>query len=447
MEDTKNRPNNRPNNRPISDLIDREYREYSMYVIESRAIPSLVDGLKPVQRKTLYAAIKQAQKKRVKVSEIAGLLSGLGYHHGDASAQAACVSMAQEWNNNYPLLRGHGDFGSRLIQEASAPRYIHVSLSNNFEQYFTDPEILPAREDDPESPEPLHYLPVVPWVLVNGVVGIAVGFATTILPRDVATIAEATRKIMGGKAITPDDTKPTFPHFEGTVKHDEGLRWIAEGIVDNPKDVTYVVRELPPGWDREKYVSFLNKLEDSGHIKDYSDLCANQKFHFEIKVTREQKKKVEKDRLGFFKARKSFTENLTVIDHNGKLKVYSSIESLIRDFIDYRLEMYGKKIEKAISDAESEIAFLQAKMKFINFVIDENVVHTMTKEELRSWVERKTGISDKDTANSIISIPIFSCTKDKIEELESQQQRSAENLNWWKSQTEREYYASVLENI
>lgn len=168
----------------VTNLIDNDYKDYSKYVLYSRAIPSLIDGLKPSQRKILYTATKVAKTSRIKTASLAGaVIEKANYHHGDASLNDAINKMAQTFNNNLPLLSGEGSFGSRLVQEAAAARYTFVRLNDNFNKYFVDTDILLAGED-PEDPEPRFYLPTIPWVLVNGISGIAVGFATEIQPRN-----------------------------------------------------------------------------------------------------------------------------------------------------------------------------------------------------------------------------------------------------------------------
>lgn len=177
--------------RKLTNIIDTEFREFSMYTIENRAIPSAVDGFKPTQRKLVYAMITEYRGNKIKVAELGGGLAKLNYHHGEGSAQGAAVGLASDWNNNAPVFTGHGNFGSRLVPEAAAPRYIFASLSENFKKYFVDTEVAP-KSNDPENPEPAHYLPIIPWVLVNGISGIAVGFKTEILPRSIKYLTSAT---------------------------------------------------------------------------------------------------------------------------------------------------------------------------------------------------------------------------------------------------------------
>merc|ERR1711974_191901 len=99
----------------------------------------------------------------------------------------------------------------------AAPRYIFSRVSENFEKYFKDSEVCP-KNSDPDNPEPQHYLPLIPWVLVNGVKGIAVGFATDIMPRDPNDLAKVMRCLASGKT-SHNPLTPKYPDFSGTVSH------------------------------------------------------------------------------------------------------------------------------------------------------------------------------------------------------------------------------------
>jgi len=168
----------------ISNEIDTGFKAYSLYTVENRAIPSVIDGLKPAARKLVYSMLTEHSNKKVKVAELGGGLAKYNYHHGEDSAMGAVITLTADWNNNCPVFTGHGNFGSRLVQEAAGARYIFCTLSPEFKKYFIDNEVT-SKSPDPENPEPAYYLPTIPWVLINGTQGIAVGFACNILPRSV----------------------------------------------------------------------------------------------------------------------------------------------------------------------------------------------------------------------------------------------------------------------
>ncbi|SCN45963.1 DNA topoisomerase II [Cronobacter phage Pet-CM3-4] len=134
------------NMRNLQSIIDNEAKEFAIYTVENRAIPNLIDGFKPVQRFVIARALDLSRgnkEKFHKLASVAGGVADLGYHHGEGSAQDAGALMANTWNNNYPLLDGQGNFGSRLVQKAAASRYIFCRISDNFRKVYKDTEIAP----------------------------------------------------------------------------------------------------------------------------------------------------------------------------------------------------------------------------------------------------------------------------------------------------------------
>ena len=164
----------------ITDLINGPHRDYARYVVFSRAIPSLIDGMKPSQRKIFWTATNHA-KKFTKTAALCGqVIVEADYHHGDSSLQDAASLMAAPWANNLPLLEGEGNFGSRIVQIPAAARYTSVRVNPEVLKIFLDSEDC---IQSPDGNEPAFFLPVLPIVAVNGASGMAVGFATDIFPR------------------------------------------------------------------------------------------------------------------------------------------------------------------------------------------------------------------------------------------------------------------------
>ncbi len=168
----------------ISEFLSNEYKEFAMYVIEGRAIPSVIDGFKPTQRKIIHIANqiwRTGNEKTLKVFQLSGkVASDCFYHHGDMSLSNAIITMAQRFKNNAPLLEEEGQFGSLRSPQPGAPRYIGTKLSENFRLIYKDFELLEFKEEEGEVIEPHYFLPIVPTVLLNGSSGIAVGFASNI---------------------------------------------------------------------------------------------------------------------------------------------------------------------------------------------------------------------------------------------------------------------------
>ena len=196
----------------LKETMESSYIDYAMSVIASRALPDVKDGLKPVQRRILYAMVELnngPDKPHRKCARIVGETMGKYHPHGDSSIYGALVNMAQEWSTRYPLVDGHGNFGSVDGDGAAAMRYTEARLSKismemladinkdtvdfdpNFDETEKEPVVLPAR---------------YPNLLVNGASGIAVGMATSIPPHNLREVISAVVKIIDNKVEEDRDT-------------------------------------------------------------------------------------------------------------------------------------------------------------------------------------------------------------------------------------------------
>lgn len=222
----------------LKKTMEDSYIDYAMSVIASRALPDVRDGLKPVQRRILYSMIELnngPDKPHRKSARIVGDTMGKYHPHGDSSIYGALVNMAQEWSTRYPLVDGHGNFGSVDGDGAAAMRYTEARLSKismeltadinkdtvdfmpNFDETEKEPTVLPAR---------------FPNLLVNGTSGIAVGMATNIPPHNLKEIIDAVVKIIDDQIADKEETTieeilqivkgPDFP-TGGTILGTRGI--------------------------------------------------------------------------------------------------------------------------------------------------------------------------------------------------------------------------------
>ncbi len=197
----------------LQKTMEKSYIEYAMSVIASRALPDVRDGLKPVQRRVLYSMIELnngPDKPHRKSARIVGDTMGKYHPHGDSSIYGALVNMAQEWSTRYPLVDGHGNFGSVDGDGAAAMRYTEARLSKismelladinkntvdfspNFDETEKEPDVLPSR---------------YPNLLVNGTQGIAVGMATNIPPHNLREVIAAVVKMIDNRILEDRDTE------------------------------------------------------------------------------------------------------------------------------------------------------------------------------------------------------------------------------------------------
>ena len=192
--------------------MEDSYIDYAMSVIAARALPDVRDGLKPVQRRVLYSMIELnngPDKPHRKCARIVGDTMGKYHPHGDSSIYGALVNMAQEWSTHYPLVDGHGNFGSVDGDGAAAMRYTEARLSKISMELLADinkdtVDFVPNFDDTEKEPIvlPSRY----PNLLVNGTSGIAVGMATNIPPHNMREVISAVTKIIDNKVNEDRDT-------------------------------------------------------------------------------------------------------------------------------------------------------------------------------------------------------------------------------------------------
>ena len=402
-------------NATIKEVIGTAYKSFSMYVLENRAIPCYIDGMKSVHRKLFYAMLNEHRGKKTKVSDLGGI-SKFNYHHGESSAMGAAVTLTAEWNNNVPLFQGHGNFGSRLIQEAAAPRYIFASVNPEINKYFSDFEVCDKNSDE-DSPEPQTYLPNIPWVLVNGVEGIAVGFACRYLPHSPVDIAKACQLAIKGKLKDDYVIPVTFPGFRGEVIQETPTKVVTRGIVTRVKRNTWQITEAPWGYDRDQMFNQLDKMMADNKIVDFDDDCNDTGFNFLVKLDSACDAKCQKDPIAYFKLEKAFTENYTALDETGKLRLFESKPEIIRAFVEYRVKKIGDKIQYDIKDVSAKLTWAMLKLNLISDVLDRKIdLLAMKRADLIAYTVDEYAASEEN-ATKLTQIPIVDMTSDKLADL------------------------------
>jgi DNA gyrase subunit A len=201
----------------ISDIMQSAYIDYSMSVIVSRALPDVRDGFKPVQRRVLYAMLREGLLHNRAYDKCAGVVGEVlkNYHpHGDGSVYDTLVRMAQTWVMRYPLVDGQGNFGSVDGDSAAAYRYTECRLTKISEELLKDidedtVDFVPNYKES--STEPSVLPSSLPSLLMNGSTGIAVGMATNIPPHNLGELIDAICMIIDNPTISIDDLMETIP--------------------------------------------------------------------------------------------------------------------------------------------------------------------------------------------------------------------------------------------
>lgn len=406
----------------ITTYLDTEYASYGMYTIEHRAIPSVVDGFKPTQRKIIYIANKTwktLSEKPLKVFQFTGkVASGAAYHHGDSSCNSAVISMAQKFKNSLPLLEGIGQFGTLRSVEAGAPRYISVKLNQNFKLLYKDFDLVTPKYEEGEEIEPLYFLPIIPTVLLNGTSGIAVGFATNILNRNPKELIDVCLAKLEGKKSK--DPLPWLADFNGEVINVENNSFLFKGKYEILNTTNVRVTELPPSMTYEKYENHLNSLQEAGHIQFYDDNCDGKKIDYNIKFTRaELANRIKKSQLEkLLKLNESETENLTCLDENGKLIQFDTLNNLIDYFINFRLSYYDKRKAFELDKSLNELKVLSNRARFIKLIIDQKLkINNRPKTDIIEDVLNLKFDKVNDTFDYLLNMSIVSLTKERYEQL------------------------------
>ena len=432
---------------PISKVAKNEWLDFAMYTVESRAIPNMIDGLKPVQRFYLYSSLLNSKRDFKKVSAVAGIISDYGYNHGETSAAGAGQLMAASWNNNVCLVEGRGSFGTRLVQQAGAARYVYTRVHKNFETYIKDLELSPVHAD-PEHEPPSFYLPVLPLVLANGAKGIATGFATSILPRSTKHLAKAVSEYLAKGSIARK-LPITFPDFSGKVEYNkEENKYQVIGTFERKSKTVMVITEVPYGYDREGYIKVLDTLEDNNDIVSYEDQCDKTGFRFEIKLKLASANAWTDERIiRKFKLSKPLTENLTVIDQNGKLREYKDERELIKDFVDYRLTVLQERINLRKKQEIEESRWLKVKMQFIKAVLDGTIQFKNKKKDVVSAQILKVTDALELDVDKLLRINMLSLTDEMVKDLKQQIESSKDRLKFWTSTTPKAQFEGDLAEI
>jgi DNA topoisomerase-2 len=406
----------------ISEFLSVEYKEFAMYVIEGRAIPSVIDGFKPTQRKIIHISNqiwKNGSEKTLKVFQLSGkVASDCYYHHGDMSLSNAIITMAQRFKNNAPLLEEDGQFGSLRSPQAGAPRYIGTKLSENFRLIYKDFDLLEHKEEEGESIEPQFFLPIVPAVLLNGSSGIAVGFASNVLNRDIKSIIDACVKVLGGKE--PGEVKPSLNGFTGDYIQDKenNKRWVIRGKFTRANTTTVKISELPPSMTYEKYEDILDKLVDDKVIVSYDDNCKDN-IDYTIKFTRSDLDKLDDEKLvKLLKLEESSTEIFSTLDEYGKLMIFENTSDIIKYFVDFRLNYYHKRKQFLLDKLNRELKILSNRGRFIKAIIDGKLkVNNVSKSVIIEGIEAMKLEKIDDSYDYLLRMPIYSLTKEMYEKL------------------------------
>lgn len=436
----------------IDHLFNNDVRSFSVYA-NQRSIPHILDGLKPSQRKALYVLIKRSSsipETGIKVSQLAAAVAEQShYHHGEASLEATIVGLAQDYtgSNNLNYFVPLGQFGNRLSPTASAGRYIYTKPSPVLRKMFMpdDDLILEHLDEDGDIIEPKFYLPILPNILINGSEGMGTGFATKILTYNPNDLKEAVLAI-----LTKQNVKRLIPWFKGFTGKVEALsekQYQIFGSFKREGATTIHVTELPVGVYLDQYKEHLNKLIESGFIKDYDSHSTDTKFHFKLTCPKSALQESDESLMSKFKLISKVSENLTVwITDNdtNKIKAFKDANELLEYFVSVRLPYYEKRRLALITQLNHDLEILEEKSKFIEYYLENSIaISKMKKTELYKTLE-SNGFKNIEV---LLSIKIYNLTLEAIETLNKSIKKTLKEIKSLESTNATKMYIDDLTNL
>ncbi|WP_455720643.1 DNA gyrase/topoisomerase IV subunit A [Agathobacter sp.] len=380
-----------------SDLMRKSYIDYAMSVIIARALPDVRDGLKPVQRRTLYdmheLGIKYDKPYR-KSARIVGDTMGKYHPHGDSSIYDAMVVMAQDFKKGLPLVDGHGNFGSIEGDGAAAMRYTEARLQKiTQEAYLADldkdvVDFIPNYDETEKEPE---VLPVkVPNLLINGAEGIAVGMATSIPPHNLGEVLDGVIAYMKNPDITTAEMMqyipgPDFP-TGGIVANKDDLAAIYEtgqgkikirGKVEIEKGKggkdKLVITEIPYtmiGANIGKFLNDVSSLVESKATNDIVDIT-NQSSKEGIRIVLELKKGADVEALKNLLYKKTKLEDTFGVNMlavaNGRPETLGLVP-IIRHHVNFQYEITRRKYETLLAKEQEKSEIQEGLIKACNVI-------------------------------------------------------------------------------
>lgn len=285
-------------------------------------------------------------------------------------------------------------------------------------------------------------------VLVNGSSGIAVGFSSNILNRDVKSIIDSCVKVLNGKKIS--GVKPSLNEFTGEFIQDESnnKRWIIRGKFQRVNTSTIKITELPPSLTYERYEELLDKLVDNKDIVSYDDNCKDN-IDYTIKLNRAVLEGMDDAKIiKTFKLEESSTEIFSTLDEFGKLKIFESVEDMIRYFIDFRLKLYDARKEFQLKKLNRELVSLSNRGKFIKAILDNKLkVNNVPKQEIVLSIEKLKFDKIDDSYDYLLRMPIYSLTKEVFLKLKEDFSKKKEEISILEDTDVKDMYLEDLSEL
>ena len=470
------------------DFIKEELIHFSKYDCD-RSIPNMMDGLKTSLRKIMYTCFKRGLTKSIKVAQLSGSVSELScYHHGEQSLNGAIVGMAQNFvgSNNINLLVPNGQFGTRLQggEDSASERYIftHLNPLTRFIYPEADDDILQYLNDDGTLVEPVHYVPIIPMLLVNGSKGIGTGFSSEFLCYNPLSIIELVKKRLSSSPSSTETVQtklePYYEGFKGKISELNDHKYLIKGCYEVINDKQVRITELPIGlWtdDYKEYIEELITAKESSssskdketkqsqppQIKDYTDMSTDTKIDITITFTNaatlsellttivggDYPNCNALEKLLKLYTTKS-TTNMHAFDENEKLVKFAKVEDVITHFIQIRLKFYIERKKYQMNQLEKATRKLSNIARFITEMLEDTIDLRRKKsvEVATILTERGYALDDIEANyNYLIKLPMDSVTEENIAKKIKERDDRLTELNILKATSEEQLWLNELD--
>ena len=450
----------------ITDFIDKEMITFSIADC-ARSIPNMMDGFKESHRKTLHACFLKKLNytgQTLKVAQLAGFVAEkTNYHHGEQNLFDTITKMAHDFpgSNNIPLLFRDGQFGSRnsLGKDAANARYIFTKLDILTRLIFRpeDDCLLEHVIDDGDKVEPVFYVPIIPMVLVNGVIaGIGTGWSCNVPSYNPLEIIDCIKIWLnnntafetsedGTKISLLPELKPWYHGFDGRIEKDSDKRYTTYGKVSPEGKDKFLVSELPISMSIDKFKEYIEEQLEEKNIKGMKNYSTPKKVNFVITESASGIKCNEENlKLKSY----IYTSNMVLFTEKGNLNKYDTVDDIIDSFCSVRYDYYIKRKEYILKDLKLQLKTLENKARFLKEVMnDELVIFKRNEEDISTEMQTKGYDKEEDTYDYLLRLPVRSFTKQKIENLENDIKNTKTEIKTIQNTTEKQMWINDLDTF
>lgn len=445
--------------RTITEFLNKEYKEYTFYVLANRALPSLIDGLKTGARKIMHAAFNGGLKngENKKLLNLSGDTLNLSlYPHGDSSLNGTIITLSQPFKFNCNPLECDGQVGSlRSPKSVSAPRYLYVKLSKFSDLWKTDIELTNQIFDEGQYVEPENYLPIIPTVILNRQEGMAPGYKFSTMsynPNDVINCCiDFIKNKCKDESTNGFVLHPYIREYDNKLwKVNDDGRWVSDGkfSLDLKKDRVEITM-FPYDTDFEGFEKHLNKLIEKNRIKDWKNFSEDSNIKYVVQFNKGELSKLGKRKTvnsyicNLFKLTKVVPDDLLwVLDENNKIRHFQTPQQLIEYFVKYRLNIYNDRKSRLVKILDDKYEKNSLLVKFIELVCKGKL-----KIRNRSKVDIKVDMDMHKLPMYLIGTPMSKVTIEERDELLKENEAIKKELEYIKKTTIQQMYLNDLNEL